>query len=136
MLCPGMPRLKLKQDIMERYQPAGTGKQTYYVPARKYQICIREAFSSRPVPLTHIFQLAVSPGYTGIKKIPKMEAVRILIENTYRHQIANQMHRQPLVFKSRAAIADAAHCFQFYRTWNLKKLDDAVQTLINCLSGA
>ena len=81
---PGMPRLKLLPDALERLNLPTGDLQPIRPDVAKFNLPLGEAFSPDPLPIRWIYVLSRGPRDFCIEPVRGMDRLRPLLDNTYR----------------------------------------------------
>lgn len=126
---PGFPRVKLWQDTLEHFQIYSEPLIKDLMRSDKYHLKIEQAFHAKPAQLYAVIELHQGPAFK-LTEQRGINALKILMRNTYRPGILRQMGKKQDHFKKCADLLKNTRVFQYQRPWSLSELDQSVDYLL------
>lgn len=116
MVVPGFPRIKLWTDTLKAFNEEPENYQKIRDSIEKRQIPINDVFNKEPVPVSHIFILAVknTPGIE-VKEITGIEKFNVLRRHTFRYQFIEGLGMAKEHFHAISQLASNARVFRLFR---------------------
>jgi hypothetical protein len=123
---PGIPRLRLWRDAIERSGRVTDGYERAFDDLDKYTIGI-DAEAGEAVPLTALY-LLVPPGEGdfAIRRMAGAEAVDALMANTYRGRFVAMVGDRRRYFETCIALSRRVPLFELVRPWDGARVSETV----------
>ena len=126
----GPARLKLDalglaelDDEPGSYEPAGGNRGKYHLPVETMKV------RQGPIPVSRIYQLAFADGEPRIERLTGVEAISVLIDETYLVGFAAGRGRSHEIFMKTAALCGALSVSRLYRPRGFEYLDAIVDLI-------
>lgn len=133
---PGIPRLRLWRDAVERSGREVEGHERAFDDRDKYNIGIASD-SGEPVPLAALYLLRSHEGPDfELRRLRGGEAIKALMSNTYRGAYIERVGDPRGHFATCLALAQALPLFELSRPWDAARIDEGVQLIEAQLPGA
>lgn len=126
---PGIPRLRLWRDAVERSGRTTEGHERAFDTLDKYTVRTDEAAQSGPLPVGAIYLLTRQdegqPDFE-IRRLSGGEAVRVLIENTYRGAFIETIGDPRRHFEICLQIGREVPVYEMRRPWDEARIGEAI----------
>lgn len=134
LLMPGVPWLKLWTDAAEQIKQKDRLKNPVQPDLDKYWLPLGEQFAANPTPPHTIFILQPDnhddirmEAVHGIAKVAPLQL------NAYRHQLALEMGKEPLLFQQASRLANQVRVYRIRRPRHHFLLAELVDRIIDIL---
>lgn len=127
---PGIPRMRLWRDALERGGRSADGLDLAYDGADKYVLPLDADAVSGPLPLAAIFFLSDGENSdvpTEIAPVPPARGIEQLIANTYRGAYVPLLGDQRRHFETCVALARSVPMYALNRPWNPARIGETVR---------
>lgn len=135
---PGIPRVRLWRDALERSGRSAESLDPAYDGADKYVVPIDAGYADAAVPLAAIFMLAdfAEPGGPlDIRPVHAAIGAQRLIANTYRGGFVPILGDQRRHFENCLTLASRVPVLELERPRDGARLDETVERIEACLAG-
>jgi hypothetical protein len=135
---PGSRLFKLWSDSLAvlgetaaRLESVGNRMHKYFVP-NTFQP------ADRPVPVAEVVELAAGRGDAapGLEMLDGLEALRVIVANTYRPEYVALLGREAEHFRLCARLAGGVAVRRLRRPWDIGRLGESLALLRRCWAGA
>lgn len=123
---PGIPRLRLWRDAIERSGRVADGYERAFDDLDKYTVAI-DAEAGEAVPLTALYLLAPpGEGDFAIRRLTGADAVDALMANTYRGRFVAMVGDRRRYFETCVALSRRVPLFELVRPWDGARVSETV----------
>ena len=131
----GFPRIKLWGDVLNHFGMDSNSLATDFFRDQKFHMRLHEDFQVEPLPLKRLYLLdRSSNSEIAIEPIQGYEALEVIRKNTYGANRVIQLGLAARNLKNCGSIARRLQIFRFRRPWQLSRIDDALDALIDHFS--
>jgi hypothetical protein len=110
---PGLPRIKLWQDALDRFGLARTDLERTHDGVDKFHLPLPAQLHREPVPLEAVYVLSDAVGWAPeVTALSGVAAVEALLRNIYRPQYLRPMNLAEQAFRQTVRIANQAGVFE------------------------
>jgi hypothetical protein len=122
----GIPRLRLWREALEASGRTAEGYELSFDDMDKYNVPTLGEEAPDSAPLSHLYLLEkAAEGAVGdVQPLGGADAVRALMENSYRGQYAPLMGKNGTLLMACARLAGSVPLFRARRLWGLDRLDE------------
>jgi len=126
MVQPGIPRLRLWRDAVERSGRTTASYERAFDAVEKYTVATEAAAGAEAMPLGAIYRLCqgTADAELIVRRLSGVEAARALIANTYRGAFIQTVGNQMAHFEACLAVSRAVPIFELVRPWNVARIDE------------
>lgn len=138
MVEPGIPRLRLWRDALERSGRVVDDHPRAFDTLDKYTVATDRARRGVALPLRAVYLLErqeAGRGDLSIDRLTGVAAVRALIENTYRGGYISQVGDPAKHVQACAALAAAVPVYRLRRPWSADAIAPSIATLLEHAQG-
>jgi hypothetical protein len=115
-IMPSYPQQKLWKDSLEQFGMETCNYQPLFERETKYSIPVSSKFFNEPVPLAGIFELVKTQDENiQLCRVEKLEKLRILFYQTFRHSLINRLGLTEWHFKESSKIVKKIEIVQLRR---------------------
>ena len=115
VVFPGVPRLRLWRDALERSGRAADGFERSFEGRDKYDVPTPAALPTQPVALGAIYLLEDGPDDVAIEPLGRREAVEALVANTYRGRCVGLLNETVRHFQACLTLAGQVPVYRVRR---------------------
>jgi hypothetical protein len=127
---PGIRRVKLRADAAEAVGQSTEKAPRVHPGDERYGFPEESPLPDRPYPLRRLYVLRKPGGESeGISRLRGIEAVRRLMDFTYRPQFVEALAGGTTYFAAWTAVARSVGLFAWVRPWGLDRLASALDAL-------
>lgn len=126
---PGIPRLRLWRDAVERSGRTIHGYERAFDTLDKYTLGVGLEARAAALPLRALYLLVRNEGEMdfSIRTLSGIDAVKALMENTYRGSFIRTVGDPRTHFEACLALTRNVPLFALTRPWNVARIDETMQ---------
>jgi hypothetical protein len=116
VVMPSYPQQKLWRESLEGLGIASGPYRPIYQETEKFAVPAGSRFSSDPIPLAGVFELAISNrGKIAVRRLSNLERLRVILMHTYRNWLIPRLGLADWHFRTAASVSSRVKVCQLQR---------------------